>query len=133
MSRTGILGLANNLLAVLMMLKDNILRMGDGLMKKFNVRVSKRKIIEFCKRNHIRSLSLFGSVLRNDFSPSSDIDVLVEFEPDYVPGFFALIEMEEELSSIFSGRKVDLRTPNDLSKYFRDEVLAEAEAVYVES
>ncbi len=102
-------------------------------MKKFNVRVSKRKIIEFCKRNHIRSLSLFGSVLRNDFSPSSDIDVLVEFEPDYVPGFFALIEMEEELSSIFSGRKVDLRTPNDLSKYFRDEVLAEAEAVYVES
>ena len=60
-----------------------------------------------------------------------DIDMLVEFEPDYVPGFFDLIEMEEELSSMFGGRKVDLRTPNDLSRYFRDDVLAEAEAVYV--
>jgi predicted nucleotidyltransferase len=57
--------------------------------------------------------------------------MLVEFEPDYVPGFFDLIEMEEELSSMFGGRKVDLRTPNDLSRYFRDDVLAEAEAVYV--
>ncbi len=100
---------------------------------KFDVNVSKRKILEFCKRKHIRSLSLFGSILRNDFSRSSDIDMLVEFEPDYVPGFFDLIEMEEELSSMFSGHKVDLRTPNDLSRYFRDDVLAEAEAVYIES
>ena len=102
-------------------------------MMKFDVNVSKRKILEFCKRKHIRSLSLFGSILRNDFSRSSDIDMLVEFEPDYVPGFFDLIEMEEELSSMFSGHKVDLRTPNDLSRYFRDDVLAEAEAVYIES
>ena len=102
-------------------------------MMKFDVKVSKRKILEFCKRKHIRRLSLFGSVLRNDFSRSSDIDMLVEFEPDYVPGFFDLIEMEEELSSMFSGHKVDLRTPNDLSRYFRDDVLAEAEAVYIES
>lgn len=102
-------------------------------MKKFGVKVSERKIVEFCKRNHIRSLSLFGSILRNDFSRSSDIDMLVEFELDYVPGFLGLIEMEEELSSIFGGRKVDLRTPNDLSRYFRDDVLAEAEAVYIES
>ena len=102
-------------------------------MKKFGVEVSKRKIVEFCKRNHIRSLSLFGSVLRDDFSRSSDIDMLVEFVPDYIPGFFDLIEMEKELSSMFGGRKVDLRTPNDLSKYFRNDVLAEAEAVYVES
>jgi len=100
---------------------------------KFDVTVSKRKIVEFCKRKHIRSLSLFGSILRDDFSRSSDIDMLVEFEPDYVPGFFDLIEMEEELSSMFSGRKVDLRTPTDLSRYFRDDVLAEAEAVYLES
>ncbi|MEA2052762.1 MAG: nucleotidyltransferase family protein [Euryarchaeota archaeon] len=102
-------------------------------MKKFSVKLSKRKIVEFCKRKHIRCLSLFGSILHNDFSQSSDIDMLVEFEPDYVPGFFDLIEMEEELSSMFGGRKVDLRTPNDLSRYFRDDVLAEAEAVYVES
>ncbi len=102
-------------------------------MKKFGVKVSERKIVEFCKRNHIRSLSLFGSILRNDFSRSSDIDMLVEFELDYVPGFFDLIEMEEELSSMLGRRKVDLRTPNDLSRYFRDDVLAEAEAVYIES
>jgi len=102
-------------------------------MKKFGVKIPKRKIVEFCKRNHIRSLSLFGSILRNDFSRSSDIDMLVEFELDYVPGFFDLIKMEEELSSMFGGRKVDLRTPNDLSRYFRDDVLAKAEAVYIES
>jgi len=102
-------------------------------MKKFDLKLSKRKIVEFCKRNHIRSLSLFGSILHNDFSRSSDIDVLVEFEIGYVPGFFNLIKMEEELSSMFGGQKVDLRTPNDLSRYFRDDVLAEAEAVYIES
>ncbi|MCK4527755.1 nucleotidyltransferase family protein [candidate division WOR-3 bacterium] len=102
-------------------------------MNKFGVQISKRRIVEFCKGNHIRRLSLFGSVLRDDFSPSSDIDMLVEFEPDYVPGFFDLIEMEKELSSMLGGHKVDLRTPNDLSRYFRDDVLAEAEAVYIES
>ena len=102
-------------------------------MMKFDVTISKRKIVEFCKLKHIRSLSLFGSVLRDDFSRSSDIDMLVEFEPGYVPGFFDLIGMEEELSSMLGGRKVDLRTPNDLSRYFRDDVLAEAEAVYLES
>ena len=102
-------------------------------MKKLGIKISKYKISEFCKRNHIRSLSFFGSVLRDDFSKSSDIDLLVEFETNYVPGFFDLIEMEEELSSIFGGRKVDLKTPDDLSKYFRDDVLAEAEAVYLES
>lgn len=102
-------------------------------MKKVDIKVPKHDIAEFCKRNHIRSLSFFGSVLREDFSQSSDIDLLVEFEADYVPGFFDLIEMEDELSSIFGGRKVDLKTPDDLSRYFRDNVLAEAEAVYVES
>ncbi|MFO7882717.1 MAG: nucleotidyltransferase family protein, partial [Kosmotogaceae bacterium] len=97
-------------------------------MKKLGIKVSKHNISEFCKQYHIRRLSFFGSILRNDFSQSSDIDLLVEFETDYVPGFFDLIEMEEELSSIFGGRKVDLKTPDDLSKYFRDDVLAEAEA-----
>ena len=74
---------------------------------------------------HIRRLALFGSVLRDDFRPDSDVDVLVEFEPSHVPGFFGLFEMEQELGEIV-GRKVDLNTPGSLSKYFRAQVLAEA-------
>lgn len=86
------------------------------------------RVAEFCRRNHIRRLALFGSVLRDDFRPDSDIDVLVEFEPGHVPGlrFFAL---ENELSEIL-GRRVDLNTAGFLSKYFRDRVLAEAEVRY---
>ena len=70
--------------------------------------------------------------MRDDFSPQSDIDVLVDFVPEHVPGFFGLFEMEEELSALFGGRKVDLRTPQDISKYFRDEVVASAEVQYVQ-
>ena len=88
-------------------------------------------IEEFCRRHHIRRLAFFGSVLRDDFTPSSDVDVLVEFEPGKTPGF-AFFSMEEELSRIL-GRRVDLNTPNSLSKYFRDEVLAEAEELYVQA
>lgn len=88
------------------------------------------EIADFCRRHHIRRLSLFGSVLRGDFSPESDIDVLVEFEPGHVPGFFALHDMEEELSALAGGRKVDLRTAEDLSRYFRDDVVAHAEVQY---
>jgi len=100
---------------------------------KSAVRISKQKIANFCKRNHIRRLSIFGSVLQNDFTKSSDIDLLVEFDETHVPSFFSLIRMEEELSSWFDGRKVDLRTPRDLSRYFRDEVLKTAEALYIET
>ena len=74
-------------------------------------------------------LSIFGSALREDFGPESDIDILIEFEPDNIPGFFGLVEMEEELSEIF-GREVDIRTSKDLSRYFRDEVLSIAEIQY---
>ena len=88
------------------------------------------KIAEFCRKNHICKLSLFGSVLREDFGPESDVDVLVEFEPGHTPGFFRLFDMEEELSSLLGGRKVDLRTPEDLSRYFRDEVLAQSRVQY---
>lgn len=94
--------------------------------------IPKDKIIDFCQRHHIRKLALFGSVLRDDFGPDSDIDVLVEFEPDHAPGFFRLFDMEEELSSLFGGRKVDLRTPEDLSRYFRDEIIARAQVQYVQ-
>lgn len=96
-----------------------------------NIKISKDKINDFCRRKHIRKLALFGSVLRDDFRPDSDIDVLVEFEPDARVGFFELYDMEEELSGLFGGHKVDLNTPKCLSKYFRDTVLAEAEVQYV--
>ena len=84
----------------------------------------------FCRRHAIRRLSLFGSVLRDDFGPDSDIDVLVEFEPGRTPGFFRLHDMAEELSAVFGGRRVDLRTPEDLSRHFREKVLSEAETHY---
>jgi len=95
-----------------------------------NIKVSDDRIAEFCRRHHIRRLALFGSVLREDFRPDSDVDVLVEFEPGQVPGFFGLLAMEEELCPLLGGRKVDLRTPEDLSRYFRDEVIAQAEVHY---
>ncbi len=82
----------------------------------------------FCRRHHILRLSLFGSVLRDDFAPDSDVDVLVEFAPGRTPGF-AFFSMQEELSEIL-GRKVDLNTPHCLSVYIRDQVVREAEPLY---
>ena len=100
-------------------------------MERSHIPIDREGLAAFCRRNHIRMLALFGSVLRDDFRPDSDVDVLVEFEPEHVPGlrFFAL---ERELSGIL-GRKVDLNTPNFLSPYFRGRVLAEAEVQYVAS
>lgn len=90
----------------------------------------REEIREFCRRHHIARLSFFGSVLTPDFGPESDIDVLVEFEPGRSPGLLRLAELENELSALFGGWKVDLRTPQDLSRYFRDEVIASAEVQY---
>jgi predicted nucleotidyltransferase len=95
---------------------------------KVHIEIPRDQIIDFCQRHDIRKLSLFGSVLRDDFGSDSDIDVLVEFEPGCVPGF-AFFGMEEELSKIL-GRKVDLNTPNFLSRYFRKQVLEQAEVQY---
>jgi hypothetical protein len=95
-----------------------------------NIVISEEKLADFCRRNHIRELSFFGSVLRDDFRPESDVDVLVEFEPGHEPGFIRLAGMELELSEILEGRVVDLRTSADLSRYFRHDVLAEAEVQY---
>lgn len=89
------------------------------------------EIRTFCQRHHIRRLSLFGSVLRDDFGPASDVDVLVEFEPDHVPGL-ALIRMQDELSALFGGRPVDLVTPRFLNHRIRARVLAEAQVIYAE-
>jgi predicted nucleotidyltransferase len=92
--------------------------------------VKKEQIAEFCRQHHIRRLSLFGSVLRADFNTQSDVDVLVEFEPEHVPGLFGISRMERELSSLFGGRNVDLRTSEDLSRYFRETALQEAVVQY---
>ncbi len=92
--------------------------------------INKAGIADFCRRHHIVRLAIFGSALRDDFRPDSDVDVLVDFEPGHVPGFFRFFDMEEELSALFEGRKVDLRTPEDLSRYFRDRVVAQAEVQY---
>lgn len=90
--------------------------------------VDRKKIADFCLRYHIRKLAFFGSVLRHDFRPDSDVDVLVEFEPGQVPGW-EFFDMEEELSKIL-GRKADLNTSGFLSRFFRQRVLAEAEIQY---
>ena len=98
-----------------------------------NLKVPKDKLAEFCQRHSIRKLAFFGSVLRDDFGPGSDVDVLVEFDPGAGVGFFKLYDLEQELSRILEGRKVDINTPKSLSKYFRDKVLAEAEVQYVQA
>ncbi|MBM4430056.1 MAG: nucleotidyltransferase family protein [Chloroflexi bacterium] len=98
-------------------------------MKENAFRPSQESIAEFCRRHHIRWLAFFGSVLRDDVGPQSDIDVLVEFEEGHVPGFFGLARIEEELAQLF-GRKVDLNTPMSLSDHFREHVLREAEVHY---
>ena len=94
-----------------------------------HIQLDREAVAEFCRRHHVRRLALFGSVLRDDFTPSSDVDVLVEFEPGHVPGL-AFFAMEAELSALV-GRKVDLNTPGFLSRYFRERVLSEAETQYV--
>ncbi len=89
-----------------------------------------KEIAAFCRKYHIRSLALFGSVLREDFTPESDIDILIEFEEGKTPGFFTILTMEEELSELFGGRKIDIRTPEELSRHFRDDVLDSCEVCY---
>ncbi len=98
--------------------------------RKLPINLSPDEIADFCTQNHILKLSLFGSVLREDFNAESDIDVLVEFEPNHVPGFIKLADMEIKLTEIL-GRKVDLRTPEDLSRRFRQKVLDLALVQYV--
>jgi len=93
------------------------------------IEIPRAELQRFCARNHIRKLALFGSILTPRFRSDSDIDMLVEFQPEHVPGFFGLVGMEQELSAML-GRKVDLRTPEDLSRYFRDEVVASAAVQY---
>ena len=83
-----------------------------------------------CRRHGIRHLSLFGSVLKGTDRPDSDIDLLVEFEPGATPSYFGLVEIETELTELLAGKRVDLRTPAELSRYFRDQVVRDAEPLY---
>lgn len=94
-----------------------------------NLNFPRSKVADFCRAHHVIHLAFFGSVLRQDFRPTSDVDVLVEFEPGYPVGLIGLAAIELELSEIL-GRTVDLRTANDLSRYFRDEVLRTAVTQY---
>ena len=91
--------------------------------------IPREKLAEFCQRNHIQRLSVFGSAIRDQLKADSDIDLLVEFKPDHTPGLFSIVRMEMELADAL-GRKVDLRTPEDLSRYFRDEVIKHAQLQY---
>lgn len=91
------------------------------------------EVVAFCRRNQILKMSLFGSILRDDFGPDSDVDVLVEFHPDHIPGLMTLAGIEIELSQLLGGRRVDIHTPGGLSKYLVDRVLAEAEVVHDET
>ncbi len=100
-------------------------------MERHGIRIPQEEIAEFCRRNHIRRLAWFGSFIRDDFGSDSDIDVLVEFEPDARVGFFKLFDLEAELSALLGGWRVQMNTPNSLSPYFRDQELAAAEVMYV--
>jgi hypothetical protein len=100
-------------------------------MKTQNIDIPKEKIAQFCRQWHITKFSLFGSVLRDDFRPDSDIDVLIEFQSGYTPGFLKLHQIQEELSTLLGNRQIDLVTPKFLNHRIRDRVLAEAEVYYV--
>ncbi len=96
------------------------------------IAIDQEAVVDFCRRRHIVELALFGSVLRDDFSPDSDVDVLVTFAPGHTPGFVELHHMEQELSELFEGRRLDLVTRKFLKHRIRDAVLATAEVVYAE-
>ena len=100
--------------------------------KEKNIELPRAKIADFCEKNRVRRLSLFGSALKGQLRQDSDIDLLVEFQPGETPSLFDMARMERELSKLLGGRKVDLRTPSELSRYFRDEVLSTASVQYAE-
>lgn len=97
-----------------------------------NIEIPRERVAEFCRKHGIRRLSIFGSALREGFRPDSDVDVLVEFEPEHIPSLLGMARLEREISVLFGGRKVDLRTAEDLSRYFRQNVVEEAEVQYAE-
>ena len=111
--------------------EDLVISPGESMTLNISIDFPQHKLTEFCRRHHIRKLSLFGSVLRSDFRQDSDIDVLVEFEPDQVPGY-GFIRIEKELSALLGGRPVDLVTPKFLNHRIRDRILGGAQVLYAE-
>ncbi len=99
-------------------------------MSRARIEIPRERIAELCRQRHIRWLALFGSVLRDDFRPESDVDVLVEFEPGQRYTYFTLAQIEDDLSSLLLGRKVDLHVSKSLHPFLRDKVLGQAEALY---
>lgn len=99
------------------------------IMRQLPIPINKENISACCQKNHITYLAVFGSVLTSHFSPSSDVDILVKFDEKHIPGLFGIFDIQEELSAIV-GREVDLKTPNGLSHYFREEVLSKAQVLY---
>lgn len=100
-------------------------------MVRHGIEIPEDKVAEFCRRHGIRRLSLFGSILSDEFGPESDVDVLVEFEPESIPGLFGFVGMQYELADLFE-REVDLNTAGFINRRFRDEVLSSAEVVYAD-
>lgn len=99
-------------------------------MKVKNIEVPTSQIKQICEKYHINKFALFGSVLREDFTPNSDIDVLVEFQPEYIPGFIKFHQIQEEISQLFGGREIDLVTSKFLNYQIKDRVLAEMKVCY---
>lgn len=97
-----------------------------------NISIPRERLAIFCRKHGIRRLAIFGSALRDDFRTDSDVHVFVEFEPDRIPGLLGVARLERELSCLLGGLKVDLRTPEDLSRYFRQSVIEEAEVQYAQ-
>jgi uncharacterized protein len=100
-----------------------------SVMTHHGININSDKIADFCRRHHVKKLSLFGSILREDFRPESDVDILVEFESGHEVGMFTMAALEIELSGLV-GRKVDLRTPAEISRHFRADVVKESEVQY---
>jgi len=96
----------------------------------YQLPIDPETLAQICRRQHIRRLSLFGSVLAGTAQPESDIDLLIEFEPGQAPGLLGLAAIEAELSTLLGGRRIDLRTAQDLSRHFRDDVIRSAEVQY---
>ena len=103
----------------------------ERIQSRVRISVPLTDIATVCRKYHVKKLSVFGSALTDQFSPESDVDLLAEFDPSQKIGLFEIVNMANDLSPLFNGRKLDLRTPGDLSRYFRDEVLRKAELIYV--
>ena|SRR3989338_3714364 len=99
-------------------------------MRQNTIRLPKEQIAQFCQKNYIRKLSLFGSILREDFHEESDVDVLVEFDSDHIPGFIRLHQIEQELSTLFGCQRLDVVTEKFLNPHIRNRVLKEAQVQY---